>query len=86
MANPTTKVSDVTPGGIKAAVTIRYKPGMREMALRDWFADNCTANGVIVTIPELGLSRRYKDADSIPAAGDYAPGHGRYAFIVFRSE
>jgi hypothetical protein len=89
MAKQDVPVQSPTPssdGGIKAVVTIRHKRGEREMALRDWFANNCGPTGITLTIPELGLSRRYSSPESIPAMGDFVQWNPKYAFIIFRSE
>jgi len=80
------QVTTPNEGGIKAAVVIRHKRGEREMALRDWFANNCGPKGITITIPELGLSRSYVSPESIPAMGDFVQWNPKYAFIIFRSE
>jgi hypothetical protein len=71
----------------KVALLVRYRGNAREAAIVEAFETFGDGMGMTLTLPTLGLSRRYDSPQKFPDMNVYAPGHEArgYMFVKFEA-
>ena len=72
---------------MKVALLVRYRPNAKEAAIAEAFETFGDGTGLTLSLPSLGLSRRYEAPQSFPVQNDYVPGHAAagWMFVKFES-
>lgn len=67
-------------------MVLRYKPGMKEAAILELFERFGNDKGVLLSLPGIGLTRRYPDPEYFPKSNEYAPGHSTEGYLFIKYE